>query len=186
VSAAPLRGGLTQALDDMRHIKAIFFSLALIVSSVSASAERADLTKYPLTFYGLGPLKIGMPATKLRSAGFRFKVQNFGDINDCAQVIILGQKDVGLMFENGRISRIEIYTKSISTFSGARISNSEEEVKRIYGKRMLIEPHRYDDRGHYLKVFSSDKKSSLVFETDGHLVTEMRAGPGAEYVEGCL
>jgi hypothetical protein len=127
-----------------------------------------------------------MSATEVHRAGFRFKVRDFGDINECAQVDILGQKDVGLMFEDGRVVRIEVLSNKIQSLSGARLGDTEEGVKRIYGSGLVIEPHQYDPNGHYLKVFSKNKKTSMVFETDGRIVTDMRSGPGAQYVEGCL
>lgn len=170
----------------MRHIPALVAIFLVAICPPARSVASADLPDYRLTLGGLGPLRNGMSATEVRRAGFRFKVRDFGNVDECAQVDILGQKDVGLMFEDGRVVRIEIFSNKIPSLRGVRIGNTEEEVKSIYGSALVIEPHQYDPEGHYLKVFSKDKQSSMVFETDGRVVTDMRAGPGAEYVEGCL
>lgn len=170
----------------MGHFSALI-AISLVVSWPSAlSAASTSLSNYRLTLSGLGPLQNGMSPAEVHRAGFRFTLRDFGDISECAQVDILEQKDVGLMFEDGRVVRIEILTNKIQSLSGARLGDTEEEVKRIYGDDLVIEPHQYDPNGHYLKVFSKGKRTSMVFETDGRIVTDMRAGPGAEYVEGCL
>ncbi len=65
---------------------------------------------------------------------------------------------------------------------------SETDVRAIHGAGLIVEPHQYDDHGHYLKILSVDKTHAMVFETDGKRVTEFRAGAGnaPHYVEGCL
>jgi hypothetical protein len=157
----------------------------LIYAAITHAGDRR-LTDYPLTLNGLGPLKIGMSAAEVRDIGYRFRIRDFGDLNTCAQVILLNQSDVGLMFEEGRVVRIEVYTHRIATLRNARVGDSEAKIMRLYGRHLVVEPSRYDDRGHYLKFFSKDKTNSMVFETNGRIVTEIRAGPGAQYVEGCL
>ncbi len=129
-----------------------------------------------------------MTIEQVRQAGFRLSEPVSGDYSDCAQTKILGQEDVGLLFENGRVARIEIYSNRIASLSGSRVGDTEEQIQRAYrkyGDRLSVEPHLFDHQGHYLKVFSRNQKTSIEFETHGYIATQMYAGPAAGYVEGC-
>ncbi len=162
------------------------FSAGLLLIALVGSSLADNLAVNRLSLDGLGPLKIGMSAPQVLELGYQIAEPELGDINDCAQVEIPGEPGIRLMFEAGRISRIEIDSPDIRSISGARVGDTENEIKRLYGGRLVVQPHQYDENGHYLKIYSQDKRSSMVFETDGKVVTEMRAGPAAEYVEGCL
>ena len=64
------------------------------------------------------------------------------------------------------------------------------QVLDLYGDRIAVEPHHYVPGGHYL-VFKPqdavDQPFRLLFETDGHVVTEFRTGLSepVSWVEGC-
>lgn len=78
----------------------------------------------------------------------------------------------------------------ITTFKGAKIGDTEAQIKSLYPGQIQVTPHKYVQNGHYLTFIPkdrSDRNYRLVFETDGKLVTEFRAGklPEVEYVEGC-
>jgi hypothetical protein len=156
-------------------------------AGVAASSPPA-LDQFRLTLNGLGPLRIGMTLKDVEDAGFRVKIEHNFDVNECAQAEVEGQKHIWLMFENGRLARVEVYGGRTTTFSGVRVGDTEERVRKTYGARLTVEPHKYDDNGHYLIVFSTDRRQALVMETDGKVVTEFRAGLAlpAQYVEGCL
>ena len=51
-----------------------------------------------------------------------------------------------------------------------------------------IEPHKYDENGHYLILEANDGRAAIVLEEGGGKVTDIRAGlkPSVEYVERCL
>ena len=91
------------------------------------------------------------------------------------------------MVEKGRIVRVETKDRRFRTASGARVGDSEATVRRIYGRRLEVTAHKYDEHGHYLIVRSTDRRYALVMETDGKKVVFIRSGvvPAAEYVEGC-
>ncbi len=94
---------------------------------------------------------------------------------------------VNLMFEKGRVARVEIRSGSTHTVDGAGIGDTEARLKSLYGARIKTTPHKYTD-GHYLTVTSStDASNKIVFETDGSKVLRFRSGrtPAVEYVEGC-
>lgn len=159
-------------------------AVALLPLALFAGAAAAEAR---LSLDGLGPIRIGMTSAQLRRAGVRHAKADdtFGGLQACAQVRVLGRPGVVLMFESGRVSRIEIDRPGIRSLSGAQVGDTEDAVKRLYGARLAVEPHKYDETGHYLVVRAADGSASMVFETDGRVVTEMRAGPAAGYVEGC-
>lgn len=169
-------------MSHVRYTSMVGAALLAILCSPGAHSAAPRLT---LT--GLGPIRIGMTSAQLRQVGVRHTSPDdtFGGIAECAQVAVIGRPGVTLMFERSRVVRIEIDRPGIRSLSGAQVGDTEATVKRLYGDRLVVEPHKYDDTSHYLKVFAADRASSMVFETDGQVVTEMRAGPAAEYVEGC-
>jgi hypothetical protein len=152
------------------------------------SVKTGNLEMFRLTLEGLGPLRVGMTVKQLKDAGFEITEDPTFDVNECAEVDIIGHDGIGVMFEEGRVTRIDISAAAIATQSGAKVGFTEAQVRRIYGNKLKTEPHHYDPKGHYMKVFSADRKRALVFETDGNVVTMFRAGAAtsAEYVEGCL
>ncbi len=93
-----------------------------------------------------------------------------------------------LLFENGRIARVDVLTGSTRTVEGAGIGDTETRLKSLYEGRVKATPHKYADAGHYFTVESkTDSTHKIVFETDGFKVLRFRSGktPAVEYVEGC-
>jgi hypothetical protein len=93
------------------------------------------------------------------------------------------------MVEGGSIARVEVVSGTTATTEGARVGDSEDRIQQLYPGRVVTTPHKYTS-GHYLTVKpidAADSLNRLVFETDGHRVTEYRAGrlPQVEYVERC-
>ncbi len=96
---------------------------------------------------------------------------------------------VNVMVVKGKIARIDVDTGTVATEDGAKIGDSEDRIKSIYGDELKITPHKYIEAGHYMTVLgdSASAGKALVFETDGKQVTMFRAGriPEVEWVEGC-
>ena len=92
------------------------------------------------------------------------------------------------MVEDDRIVRVETADPRFRTQSGIRVGDPEARVRGLYGGRLEVTEHKYDERGHYFIIRSADHRHALVLETDGERVVYIRAGlePAAEYVEGCL
>ena len=109
------------------------------------------------------------------------------DTNACAQVAVDSDRHVRLMFEEGRVTRVEVLGGPTPTWSGIRVGATEEQVRKTYGVRLTVRPHKYDPHGHTMIVFSQNKQRALVLDTDGQVVKEFRAGlaASAQYVEGC-
>lgn len=137
---------------------------------------------------GIGKLKAGMTVKEAKQIVPGLKSSDNLETSECtyAQSPSL-PAGVALMFEKGRVARVEVRSGSTRTAEGAGIGESEAKLKSLYGARIKTTPHKYTD-GHYLTVTSAtDASNKIVFETDGAKVLRFRSGktPAVEYVEGC-
>lgn len=97
------------------------------------------------------------------------------------------------MVINGHIARVDVGDRGgrrVTTVSGVGTGDTEETVKRTYPGRIRVEGHPYVPTGHYLVYVPADPALahlSMIFETDGQVVTTFRAGmKGAvSQIEGC-
>lgn len=139
-----------------------------------------------LTLTGLGPIRVGMTVEQARRAAGAPLHQAESPNEDCYYLLVEGDSSVAFMILDGRVARVDVSDPRHATLSGLHVGDSEERAKQVYAGRYEIEPHAYVD-GHYLIVRSRDKRYALVIETDGRVVTSLRAGsmPAAEFVEGC-
>lgn len=140
---------------------------------------------------GIGPIQIGMNLSD---------AVNMGLLNDnptrnprCDWVypaVGSGIPDgVNVMVVNGKIARIDVDTGVVTTEDGAKIGDTEDRLKTLYGDELTVEPHKYIEGGHYMTILGDSASSgkALVFETDGKQVTSFRGGrlPEVKWVEGC-
>ena len=146
-----------------------------------------NLKGFPLTFTSLGPIHVGMSQPQLKKLGFKF-TENPSGYDECVEVTLATNKKVEVMFENNKITRISAYDSSIKTQVGSMVGATESDVKKAYGLGLRVNPHKYDENGHYLVIKSLSGKYAIVFETDGVKVIAIHAGleSSAQYVEGCL
>jgi len=167
----------------MRTRPVIFFALAAMCSQCFAQSVKDA----PLTFIGLGAVHLGLSQAQLKSLGFKVSEEPSG-YEECVEVTLNGDDKVLVMLENDRVTRVSSYDSTIKTKLGINVGSTEGQVKRAYAKNIMIRPHQYDDKGHYLITKSSNGKYAIVFETDGAHVTGIHAGleASAQYVEGCL
>ena len=75
---------------------------------------------------------------------------------------------------DGALARIDVGGGRWRTVGGARVGSLEMEIRTIFKNRVEVKPHTYDPRGHVLLV--RGKVHALAFETDGDIVTGLRAG----------
>lgn len=145
-----------------------------------------------------GPLRIGMSIAEVRQALHdekAFLAYGEGpepDNYECAYLETDQKpKDLGLMFQNGRLVRIDVYARGIRTASGAQVGDSEKRIKKLYPGRITVKPHHYiPESGHYLNYVPDDLNSrnyGMVFETDKGVVTSFCTGTieAIALVEGC-
>lgn len=145
-----------------------------------------------VTEFGYGPLRAGMTYTAANdSLKGALKAAKDANLAECDYVTWEGgPAGLRVMVVEGKIARVDVVdSSSITTGEGARIGDTEERVKSLYGDRVTVTNHKYED-GHYLTVRSATANDTLhriIFETSNGKVTRYRAGamPGVEYVEGC-
>lgn len=94
--------------------------------------------------------------------------------------------DLQLLFENNFLARIYVYNPAYKTEKGIGIGSTEAEVKAAYGKKVEVEPRKYEPTGHDMFVIDL-KGRGFNFETDGNKVVSYSLGrlPAIRYVEGC-
>ena len=194
-------------MNTQRRIPALFAVVMVLASHASAcnrdddravkgrngpsGAAHDSVSDLALSEEGLGQILIGM---NLDDA------VNMGLLNDnptmntrCDFVFpAVGAgipEGVSVMVVKGKIARIDVDTGSVTTEDGAKIGDTEDRIKSIYGDEVNVEPHKYIEGGHYMTVLGDSARAgkALVFETDGKLVTMFRGGrlPEVKWVEGC-
>jgi hypothetical protein len=160
---------------------------AALVLTVAAAVP---LPQQGITFYGIGPIRVGSSLAEASVAAGEQLVEakdRPSGAEGCYHVRLKSSPTLLFMVENDRITRIETADPRFRTQSGVRAGDSEAEARRIYGKRLEVMEHKYYETGHYLIVRSADDRHALVMETDGKKVVRINAGvwPSVGYVEGC-
>ena len=154
-------------------------------------AAHDSISDLALNEEGLGQIQIGMTLDDAVNMGL---LNERPDLKvDCDFVypaVGAGVPDgVSVMVIKGKIARIDVDTGAVTTEDGARIGDTEDRIKSIYGDDVQVEPLKYIEGGHYMTVLgdSASAGNALVFETDGKRVTRFRAGrlPEVKWVEGC-
>ena len=141
-----------------------------------------------LGFEGMGDVRFGMDRNEVEQAlGHPLHGNSEGE--GCT---VLTPKPEGsvlsLMFEEGKLRRIDADSPKIEVEGGGRVGMSAEEIRKLY-PGVKEQPHKYVEGALYLIVDPpAVGDGKIVFETDAHgKVTTLRAGlsPQVEYVEGC-
>ena len=163
------------------------------VTTTTTAPERLS-TSSRLSLDGLGPVDIGMTLDQASAAAgtpIRLRPDPFD--GDCHYAYAADLPEVGFMVINGRIARVDVGDRPgrrLTTVSGVGTGDTEDTVKRTYPGRIRVEGHPYVPTGHYLVYVPADPglaHLSMIFETDGQVVTRFRAGmKGAvAQIEGC-
>ena len=163
------------------------------VTTTTAAPERLSASSR-LSLDGLGPVDIGMTLDQASAAaGTPIRLRQDPFDGDCHYAYAADLPEVGFMVINGRIARIDVGDRPgrrVTTVSGVGTGDTEETVKRTYPGRISVTGHPYLPPGHYLIYTPADSALahlSMIFETDGRVVTRFRAGmKGAvAQIEGC-
>jgi hypothetical protein len=163
----------------------------LLASVIGLSAAVAALAAptWCLGMGGLGPIRAGMSVEQvIRLADFS-GLERKHPAGECWYLRYEGGKSAfDLMIIQDKVVRLELKgTSKLGTFAGARIGTAEDELKSMYGSRLDIQRHKYDEAGHTLTLKSSGGDYGLRFETSRGKVTAIQAGSWEHlhYVEGC-
>ncbi len=164
-----------------------------VTTTTTAAPERLSASSR-LSLDGLGPVDIGMTLDQASAAaGTPIRIAPDPYDGDCHYAYAAALPEVGFMVINGRIARVDIGDRPgrrLTTVSGVGTGDTEEKVKRTYPGRIRVDRHPYLPTGRYLIYTPADAALahlSMIFETDGQVVTRFRAGmKGAvAQIEGC-
>lgn len=155
-----------------------------------SGAGRDSVSDITLNEDGLGPIQIGMTLDEAVNMGLLNERPEIKQACDFVfPAVGAGVPLVNVMVVKGKVARIDVDTGTVTTEDGARIGDTEDRIKEIYGDELKITPNKYISGGHYFTVMgdSASAGKAIVFETDGRQVTAFRAGrlPEVEWVEGC-
>jgi hypothetical protein len=154
-------------------------------------AGHDSVSEVSLNEDGLGPIQVGMTLADAVNMGILNEIPNMKKECDFVfPAVGAGVPDnVGVMIVRGKVARIDVDTGSVTTEDGAKIGDTEEKIRSIYNGDVQVEPHKYVTGGHYMIVMgdSASAGKAIVFETNGKVVTNFRAGrlPEVKWVEGC-
>ena len=156
-------------------------------------AVRDSVSDLALSEVGLGQIQIGMNLDDAVNMGLLNENPTMNKACDFVYPAVGAgiPEGVSVMVVKGKIARVDVDTGSVTTEDGARIGDTEERIKSIYGNDVKVEPHKYIVGGHYMIVMGAGagagEETALVFETDGKFVTMFRGGrlPEVKWVEGC-
>ena len=164
---------------------------ALALAAVGVAGLASGAGTWCLGLGSLGPVRTGMTVEQVvRLADFSGMERRHA-AEECWYLAYRQGKqgaEFQLMIIGGRVVRIELVRAStLHTFSGARIGSTEEELTRLYGASLDVQPHKYDEQGRTITYRSSDGALGLRFETSSGKVTAIQSGPWEHlnYVEGC-
>ncbi len=166
-------------------------TIALLLTAQSALAAPALTEDSRLGTNGIGPILVGMTVKQAEKAsGRKIKVSPFPD-STCAYGEVLGISGINLLLLDGIIERADISNPRILTLRGAKIGDSETQIKNRYPNQIKTTPHPYTaPDGHYLTFYPKDRTDQdyrLIFETSKGKVVRYRGGrlPAVDYIEGC-
>jgi hypothetical protein len=131
----------------------------------------APTPRHRIRYDGVGRLRIGMEEPELRKQlGPALRIE----ARDSGVYAGWGDPYLGLLLVDGKLARIDVSGGRWRTVGGGRVGSLEAEIREIFKNRVQVKPHTYDPRGHVLMV--PGKVHALAFETDGDIVTALRAG----------
>jgi hypothetical protein len=195
-------------MNSQRSLRSFWFLVTLFTVLAVSACNREDdkavkgrsgptgaghdsVSEVALNEDGLGPIQVGMTLAEAVNMGLLNENPNMKKECDFVfPAVGAGVPDnVGVMIVKGKVARIDVDTGSVTTEDGAKIGDTEDKIKSIYNGDLQIEPHKYVTGGHYMIVMgdSASAGKAIVFETNGKVVTNFRAGrlPEVKWVEGC-
>jgi hypothetical protein len=195
-------------MNSQRSLRSFWILVTLFTALVTGACNREDdkavkgrtgpngvghdsVSEVALNEDGLGPIQVGMTLAEAVNMGLLNENPNMKKECDFVfPAVGAGVPDnIGVMIVRGKVARIDVDTGSVTTEDGAKIGDTEDKIKSIYNGDLQIEPHKYVTGGHYMVVMgdSASAGKAIVFETNGKVVTNFRAGrlPEVKWVEGC-
>jgi hypothetical protein len=194
-------------MNSQRSIRSSVMGILLLAALASACDRGADkavnggngpngaardtVSEMALSEDGLGQIQIGMTLDEAVNMGLLNERPDMkAECDFVFPAVGAGIPfGVNVMVVKRRIARIDVDTGLVTTEDGAKIGDTEDRLKSIYGEHLTTQPHKYIKGWHYMTVMgdSASAGKAIVFETDGSKVTMFRAGriPEVQWVEGC-
>lgn len=173
--------------------RAATLSSLLLIIILFNNGYAAYSKKWTLSPDGFGPIKMNMTLKQIETAsGLKLTSTKpdpqQAENDSCYYVSLKGLNNVSFMVSGNKIVRVNLTSPEYSTSKGAKIGDTESQVKAIYAGKLNVEPHHYDQKGHYLTLFEKPDNRGIRFETDGKVITLIYSGNHEEvqYVEDCL
>ena len=160
---------------------------AVATALLAAQAGAAD-ARWCLSMTGLGAIRAGMTVEQVLPMADWSGLERRQRAGECWYLRYDGPSAFRLMIIGDRVVRIELTGGTqLHTFAGAGIGTTEADLRRMYGARLDVQPHKYVEGGHTITLRSGAGTEGLRFETDKGAVTGIQAGPWEHlnYVEGC-
>jgi hypothetical protein len=179
-------------------------AIAFLNSPLLAQSQLTEQSK--LAIDGIGPIRVGMTVAQAEKSANVALIEKGGRAGTSCYylwpktgpeglglMVISPREEKSILRDRDRIVRVDIFqNKRMTTLRGAKIGNTEAQIKAMYPGQIQVTTHQYTgpQGGHYLTFIpkdAADKDYRIVFETLKGRVTQFRAGklPEVEYVEGC-
>lgn len=143
---------------------------------------------------GWGPVRVDMRrarAVEAMGGAENAAAPEREEWESCYYLQPAGIPGIFVMFENGRVSRIDINNEAENTITdtGLRVGATADEVRAAYGPRLEEEPHAYIGLpAEYLTWWDQRSGYGIRYVTnaDGVVETILVGGDAIRYIEGCL
>jgi hypothetical protein len=166
--------------------------VAVSISRPDAIAGQEFLGSFPLTPGGVGPLKIGSSFGEAHKLLPSLREKDRGQdvpTSPCTEVdLLLGNTQIGFLFIQGKVERIDVLSEGISTQEGIHVGSTAADVERAYRGKVEAFPHEY----FFLKnravsanqtwiVYSANHRPALILDGYDDVVTGMHVGSDQYY-----
>lgn len=163
----------------------LFVAVIAMLAIVFANADDA----WQITSRGYGPVHAGISAEEaslLMGTGLHREDDEPPEPSCDYLYAETGHIGVGLMVRSGRVAHVMISEPGITTRSGIQVGDSTSRLKEVFGTRIEIQRHKYNDDVFYYSVWDADRRHGIRFEIGDDQVTTIYAGDDSiRLVEGC-
>lgn len=141
-----------------------------------------------ITATGYGSVHVGMTAPQAEKLlETKLSLEESPLVGDCfIATPQRGHKGLYLMIDAGVITHVGVGLRGIADDVGLRVGDTADKVKRLYGTKLEIEEHPYEDNAFYYYVWNQDRSRGKRYEINSSgLIVEIRGGDASiQLIEG--
>lgn len=151
----------------------------------------AEAAAWTLRLDGIGPVRVGMTIVEVeRLVGGTARIDRIEPGDRCGYIYFAAVPEgISFMVAGDTVVRANVDTAGFRTEAGLGVGSAESAAMTRHAGRVRVEEHPYTGpEGHYLIVDDPARPGlRLIYETDGKVVTSLRAGrlPEVDLIEGC-